>query len=106
MRLTRSIHPEAASELREAARWYEVEQQDLGDNFMAEIEDAVRNVLDWPRAAPVFPGWNEEPVVYSKHVRVFPYRVLYYLTETSVVIVAYAHNRRKPRYWEHRVDGR
>ena len=71
---------------------------------MAEVEDAVLGVLDWPRAAPVFPGWDEEPVVRSKRVRVFPYRVLYYLTDTSVVIVAYAHTRRKPRYWQHRLD--
>ena len=52
----------------------------------------------------MFPGWDEEPVVRSKRVRVFPYRVLYYLTDTSVVIVAYAHTRRKPRYWQHRLD--
>ena len=31
--------------------------------------------------------------------------LLYYLTDAEVVIVAYAHNRRKPRYWEHRLDG-
>ncbi len=104
MSLTRRIHPEAAEELLEAARWYEAEQQHLGDDFMAEVEDAVLGVLDWPRAAPVFPGRDEEPVVRSKRVRVFPYRVLYYLTDTSVVIVAYAHTRRKPRYWQHRLD--
>lgn len=62
-------------------------------------------MLDWPEAARVFPGWNELPVVRSASVRVFPYRVLYYLTDTEVVIVAYAHNRRKPKYWEHRLDG-
>lgn len=37
-------------------------------------------------------------------VTVFPYRVLYYLTDTSFVILAYAHNRRKPKYWDHRLD--
>lgn len=104
MTLTRRIHPEAASELLEAARWYEAQQQHLGDDFMAEVENAVLDVFDWPRAAPVFPGWDEEPSVRSRSVRVFPYRVLYYLTEASVVIVAYAHTRRRPRYWEHRLD--
>ncbi len=104
MSLTRRIHPEAAEELLEAARWYEAEQQHLGDDFMAEVEDAVLGVHDWPRAAPVFPGWDEEPVVRSKRVRVFPYRVLYYLTVSSVVIVDYANTRRKPRYWQHRLD--
>lgn len=104
MTLTRRIHPEAASELLEAAKWYQTQQHNLGDDFMTEIENAVLGVLDRPRAAPVFPGWDEEPVVRSKRVLVFPYRVLYYVTDSSVVIVAYAHGRREPRYWEHRLD--
>lgn len=44
-------------------------------------------------------------MVRSASVKVFPYRVIYYLTDTSVVIVAYAHNRRKPDYWQHRLQG-
>src|SRR5699024_6535684 len=103
--LTRRIHPEAASELLEAAKWYQAEQHGLGDDFMAEVEEAVLGILDWPHAAPAFPGWNEEPFVRNKRVRVFPYRVVYYITDTSIVIVAYAHARRKPGYWEHRLDG-
>ena len=105
MTLTRRIHPEAALELLEAAQWYEVARADLGDDFLSEVGSTERHVLDWPEAARVFPGWDELPVVRSAGVRVFPYRVLYYLTDAEVVIVAYAHNRRKPRYWEHRLDG-
>ena len=37
-------------------------------------------------------------------VGVFPYRVIYYLTDTGVVIVVYAYNRRTPGYWQHRLD--
>ncbi|MGP5050836.1 type II toxin-antitoxin system RelE/ParE family toxin [Brachybacterium sp. JB7] len=105
MTLTRRIHPEAASELFEAAEWYEAARTDLGDDFLSEVGATEWQVLDWPEAARVFPGWNELPVVRSASVRVFPYRVLYYLTDTEVVIVAYAHNRRKPKYWEHWLDG-
>ena len=105
MTLTRRIHPEAASELLEAAKWYQAEQHGLGDDFMAEIEETVLEMLGWPHAAPAFPGWVGEPIVRTKRVRVFPYRVVYYMTDTSIVIVAYAHTRRKPGYWEHRLDG-
>nr|WP_233613429.1 type II toxin-antitoxin system RelE/ParE family toxin [Leucobacter edaphi] len=103
--MTRRVYPEAASELLAAAEWYERARTNLGDDFLSEVEDAERDVLDRPEAARVFPGWAELPVVRSASVRVFPYRVLYYLTDTEVVIVAYAHHRRKPRYWEHRMDG-
>ncbi len=105
MTLKRRIHPEAALELAEAAEWYEAERADLGGDFLSEVGVTERRVLDWPEAAPVFPGWDELPVVRSASVRVFPYRVVYYLTEASMVIVAYAHHRRRPKYWQHRLDG-
>lgn len=98
-------HPEARAELREAAFWYDDQQLYLGDDFHDAIEVTIQRVLDWPQAAPVFPGWCELPVVRSASVNVFPYRVIYYRTDTSVVIVAYAHSRRKPGYWLHRLDG-
>lgn len=104
MTLARRIHSEATSELLDAAKWYETEQTGLGEDFLAAIEAAVQGVLNWPQAAPVFLGWNDEPVVRSKSVRVFPYRVLYYVTDTSVVILAYAHQRRRPGYWQYLFD--
>lgn len=37
---------------------------------------------------------------------VFPYRIVYYVTDTSIVILAYAHQRRQPDYWQHRLERR
>lgn len=37
--------------------------------------------------------------VRSMPVRVFPYRVLYYLTDKSIVMLAYAYQRRRPGDW-------
>lgn len=40
----------------------------------------------------------------------FPYQILYYIEDSlssiwkcNVVVVAYAHNRRKPDYWKDRI---
>lgn len=104
MTLVKREHPEARVELREAAFWYDDQRRYLGDDFYDAIDSTIQHVLDWPEAAPLLPGWDELPVVRSASVRVFPYRVIYYLTDTSVVIVAYAHNRREPKYWQHRLD--
>ena len=98
MTLTRHIHPEAASELLEAAERYQAERAGLGGDLLSEVEVTERRVLDWPEAAPVFPGWDELPVARSASVRMFPYRVVYYLIGRQVVILAYAHDRRTPRY--------
>lgn len=104
MRLEKLEHPEAREELRDAAFWYEDREPGLGEKFYDAIDEATSRIIDWPRSAPVFPGWVDTPTVRTMAVPVFPYRVLYYLTDTSFVILAYAHNRRKPRYWEHRFD--
>lgn len=37
-------------------------------------------------------------------VRGFPYRILYALLPDALVILAYAHERRKPGYWIHRAS--
>jgi hypothetical protein len=103
--LVKLEHPEARAELREAAIWYDDQRSYLGDDFYDAVDATIQHVLNWPRASLVFPGWDELPVVRSASVKVFPYRVIYYLTDTSVVIVAYAHNRRKPDYWQHRLQG-
>lgn len=35
--------------------------------------------------------------------RRFPYRVVYLVHEDELVIVAYAHDRREPGYWDRRM---
>lgn len=39
------------------------------------------------------------------NVAIFPFRVLYYVTDTSIVVLAYAHHRRHPDFWKSRVEG-
>lgn len=105
MSLSKREHPEAREELRDAANWYDDEQPGLGDDFYDAIDEALQHMLDWPFVAPVFPNWQDTPQVRSASVRAFPYRVLYYANDTSIVVLAYAHQRRKPGYWQHRIDG-
>ncbi len=104
MRLSKREHPEARDELRNAAIWYDDEQPGLGEDFYAAIDEAIQHALDWPRSAPLLPGWEDTPQVRSMRVLVFPYRVFYYLTDTSIVILAYSHQKRRPGYWRHRLD--
>ncbi|WIY81942.1 type II toxin-antitoxin system RelE/ParE family toxin [Propionimicrobium sp. PCR01-08-3] len=103
MNHVRDTHAKATAELIEAAKWYESRQFGLGDDFLESVEGAVSLILEWPQIAPVFPGWDREPVVRTQAVARFPYRVLYYLTESKLMVVAFAHNRRKPGYWEDRL---
>ena len=58
---------------------------------------------DAPRAWAVWPGWDREPVVRSKGVSGFPYRVVYFVQGDLLTIVAVAHAKRRPGYWRDRV---
>jgi hypothetical protein len=33
----------------------------------------------------------------------FPYQILYFIEDSYLVVIAYAHNRRKPGYWKDRI---
>lgn len=103
MSFAKDYHPNASTELIAAAQWYETEQSGLGADFLVKAEEAVQQIFDWPNMAPVFPGWDREPIVHTRSVKRFPFQVIYYLTDTDLRVIAFAHNRRKPGYWEDRV---
>ena len=110
MRLGKREHPEAHEELLYAASWYDGEQLGLGEDFLDAVDAAVAQLLDWPSIAHVYSGWNREPVVHQGTMKTFPYQILYYIEDSlssiwkcNVVVVAYAHNRRKPDYWKDRI---
>ena len=96
-------YSQAHSELLEAARWYESQSIGLGFRLFEAVDAAIDEILTWPDAAPIVSGLTGQPVLRSKRVQTFPYRAIYFVTDTQIVIVAYAHVRREAGYWQHRV---
>lgn len=47
--------------------------------------------------------WEGEPVIRSQSVKRFPIRVLYYIADAELMVVAFAHSRREPGYWKSRL---
>lgn len=103
MSLEAREHPEARDELREAAYWYDDREPDLGDQFYDAVDEAIGRIREWPEFAPEFLGWEGTHVVRSMPVVPFPYRVLYYVTDSTAVTLVYAHVRRRPGYWKDRL---
>lgn len=95
-------HPAARAELREAALWYDREKAGLGDRLVDEIAAVVSFVREWPDAAPAYHG-RRLPSVRRKGAKTFPYGVVYFVRDDEVVVVAYAHDKRRPGYWRSRV---
>lgn len=104
MTLGWSEHPEATEELLAAIRYYHLQRPGLGDNFDAWIIAAIQDICEWPYSGPPFPGWSRRPIVRTRRVGIFPYRVVYFVRENEVVIVAYAHTHREAGYWRRRLS--
>jgi hypothetical protein len=99
------IHPDADVEFLDAVSYYETQQAGLGNEFDIEVARAVADALWNPDAWPKFPDWDRSPVVRSRKVDVFPYRIIYFVQDDELVIVAIAHQSRYPGYWKSRVAG-
>lgn len=104
MRLPQREHPEAVAEFDAAVTWYEERETGVGLTFIDRAGQARRDIAAWPDAARPLPGWRREPLVRSKSVRGFPYRIVYFVHGGEIVIVAYTHERRQPGYWKRRIE--
>jgi plasmid stabilization system protein ParE len=88
-------HRLAARELREARAWYEARRIGTGDEFRTEVAEAIQRIVDAPeRSAPYRVHYR------SVRLQRFPYRVYYaILGPAHILIMAVAHDRRRPGYW-------
>jgi hypothetical protein len=83
--------------MNNAADEYDVARPGLGDDFLSAIDGAVTLILAapdrWPRAD-------------NRHhrfvLRRFPFSFFYRFNDTEIVVVALAHQKRRPGYWSRR----
>lgn len=94
------LHHEAETELREALKYYNRQRPGLGSELRQEFEAAAsracRNPLHY--AATGSSGARFCPF------HRFPYSLVYIDLDDHIWIVAVAHHRRRPRYWQERID--
>lgn len=93
--------PEAEKEFREAARYYEGEAPGVGIAFIVELHRTVATILDNPLAAQTV-----RKSIRKKVLSRFPFDVLYSVEGETVVIIAVAHQKRRPTYWRRRLKKR
>ena len=90
--------PEAEEEFREAVRYYEKEAPGVGLRFITEVRRGITFITENPYAAAgVGSG------IRRKVLNHFPYSLLYAVESELIVIVAVAHQKRRPRYWRVRL---
>ncbi|MFZ5865930.1 MAG: type II toxin-antitoxin system RelE/ParE family toxin [Thermodesulfobacteriota bacterium] len=97
MSYTVYFHPDAESEMNEAAQYLDHESPGLGTEFLRTIENAVDQIRCHPEAARLIQGR-----VRRKLVQKFPYSVIYSVRNTHIRILAVSHQKRRPYYWRSR----
>ena len=95
--------PEADEELHAEADYLEDESPGTGMDFVRCVREKLRRIRSQPSLySPV------EPPVRGREVREailnpFNLRVVYEVRAAEILVVAIAHNRRRPRYWRSRL---
>ncbi len=84
----------AQNELQDALLYYELQQYGLGVTFKNAVKEAIGRIKKYPTSWPVELGKVRKCFVHK-----FPYKILYSVQQESIVILAIAHQHRKPGYW-------
>jgi hypothetical protein len=85
-------------------RWYNGRKATLGTELVQLASKYRKELALNPDRWAVFPDWVGEPVVRSRHLSKFPYRIVYYADDKHLNVIAYAHESRIPGYWQSRVS--
>jgi plasmid stabilization system protein ParE len=94
---------EAEAEYRAAGRWYEERRVGLGLEFIDAVDAAIDQIARLPHAGTPVRRLPPDLLVRRAPVKRFPYHVVYLEMETTIRVLAIAHERRKPGYWKSRL---
>ena len=91
---------EAEEELQLAAQYYEQMQPGLGRALIVEVRRTRDLISEYPLSAPMVRG-----DVRIRSIARFPYRIYYRARPDEIVVIAIGHRRRRPGFWQSRIDG-
>jgi len=84
--------------MTEAALFYEQARPGFGDIFLDDIQHAIDTVREQPILG--------EEIAYGFRrtlARRFPFTIIYFIESGEVVVIAVAHQSRRPEYWKGRM---
>ena len=89
----------AQVELDDAIAWYASQAPGLGDAFLIETLKTPKLIEQYPKA------WHPlTQQVRRCRLRRFPYSVIYAQEGSDLLVLAVAHQHRKPGYWRTRLN--
>lgn len=91
------INPNAESDSTEAAIWYNIQREGLGEEFLLALEAKLNEIQRNP---------NQFKTTYKNIKRAFlkrfPYGVFFIIEGNTIYILAIVHTSRSPKIWQKR----
>jgi plasmid stabilization system protein ParE len=99
VRLGVRISEPASDEFTDAVRWYETRRPGLGAELFDAVVESIESIERQPEiGTAIYPDPQTRRVLVVR----FPYQVVYRLDQNEIVVVAIAHLKRRPGFWNHR----
>lgn len=99
------IEPAAESELAEGIAWYDEHASGAGIDLEAATLVRVRQLAESAARGVPVPGVRPDRPIHRVFLEDFPYAVIYVDGPDAIYVIAFAHFKRRPRYWLDRIEG-
>ena len=83
--------------MEDAQAWYEERSLFAASAFLRELSTAIQRIGQTPYAFPLADAGTRRILLDR-----FPFTIYYRVTADAVVVVAVAHQKRRPGYWSSR----
>jgi plasmid stabilization system protein ParE len=86
--------PGSKEDFDQSFNWYASKSSGVAERFTNAINDALAEIANDPERFAKIDDCHRERLV-----RKFPFRIIYRILKSNVLIVAVAHAKRRPDYW-------
>ena len=93
--MTYRLHPAAAAEHLDSVAFYESRAPGLGVDYLTAFETVMRRVTETPLLSPI----EVSPDIRIAFMQRFPFNILFRVEKNEILVLAIAHQSRRPRYW-------
>lgn len=87
----------AEDEMSEAALFYEL--VGLGNDFLDDVQQRIDRLRQYPQSGTLI-DTNLRRILLHR----FPFSIIYAEERDEIAIVSIAHQRRRPGYWQSRIE--
>jgi hypothetical protein len=94
------FHRAAIAEHLDQVAFYESQLAGLGAYYLAEFDAVMARICGGPDRFVL----EAPPDIHKVALKRFPFHVIYLAETTRIVVLAVAHQRRRPSYWEGRIS--